>query len=175
MATPRRRTSARPPRRPRTIRRLPPVRTSAGIDVGRTLRRERTRRRITLSQAVEDTKILRRYLEALESNHDASAYPAPVYARAFLREYASYLDLDPAPLLAVFHAGDDGPEDLEALRPPAPPRRIVVPAWGVLVAALVVLVAGLAVVGDRLPNGAVGRVDAPTIPPSAPAAASSQP
>jgi cytoskeleton protein RodZ len=135
------------------------VRTAAGIDVGRTLRRERTRRRITVRQAVEDTKIMGRYLEALEANREADAYPAPVYARAFLREYARYLDLDPEPLLALFRCGDDVESDIETLLPPAPPRtRPAVPAWAVLAAALAVLVAGLAVAGRRLPDGGSARV-----------------
>lgn len=150
----------RPQRRRRAIRRLPPVRTSAGVDVGRTLRRERTRRRITLLEVAEETKILRRYLEALEANGDAGAYPAPVYARAFLREYCAYLGIDPAPLLAVFRAGDDPTEDLEALLPPAPRRRITVSPWLVLAAALVALIAGLAVAGDRLPDGGAGTTAA---------------
>ena len=47
----------------------------------------------------------RRYLHALE-NEDFSIFPAPVYARGFLRTYSRYLGLNPDELLRVFPNGD---------------------------------------------------------------------
>src|SRR5947208_7585126 len=71
-------------------------------DVGRTLRRARHEHHARVEDAAEATRIPKKYLEALESNAPLDIYPAAMYARAFLREYARYLDLDPEPLLAGF-------------------------------------------------------------------------
>lgn len=82
-------------RRPR-IRSIDP-----GNDLGTTLRRTRRRRRISLAQAARDTRIAPRYITALESGAPLDAFPAPMFARAFLREYARYLRIDAEPLLQL--------------------------------------------------------------------------
>ena len=84
-----------PARRPR-IRSIDP-----GNDLGTTLRRARRRRRISLAQAARDTRIAPRYITALESGAPLDAFPAPMFARAFLREYARYLRIDAEPLLQL--------------------------------------------------------------------------
>ena len=68
-------------------------------DIGTTLRDARTQRGLSIEQVSQDTRISARFLEALETERFDSL-PAPVYVRGFLRSYASYLKLDPAPLLA---------------------------------------------------------------------------
>lgn len=54
---------------------------------------------------------------------DFSVFPAPVYARGFLRTYARYLGLNPDELLRVFPNGEIAPVDIAPLpsvsRPPA--------------------------------------------------------
>src|SRR5205807_7709385 len=127
-------------------------------DVGRTLRRARQRHYGQLDDAADITRIPKRYLEALESNAPLETYPAPMYARAFLREYARYLNLDPAPLLSRF--GGALPEEvrLSTIRDVvSPPRR-----WParVLLALSICSLVGLAVLGiesgrNQLPLGAV--------------------
>jgi cytoskeletal protein RodZ len=69
-------------------------------ELGRVLFQARVGRGLTIEDAERDTRISRRYLEALE-REDFSAFPAPFYARAFLRTYAQYLGLDAAQLLAA--------------------------------------------------------------------------
>src|SRR6266511_1843529 len=61
---------------------------SSPFHEGRALRRARQRRHVTLEDPVE-------------------RFPAPVYARAFLREYGRYLSLDPDPLVEAFNAHND--------------------------------------------------------------------
>ncbi len=61
--------------------------------IGESLRNTREAKGITLHQAEEDTKIRKRYLEALEEG-DYDVIPGRVYARGFLRNYANYLGLD---------------------------------------------------------------------------------
>lgn len=70
-------------------------------ELGNTLSRARRARGITLEEAERDTHVSRRYLQALE-NEDFSAFPAPVYARGFLRTYSRYLGLNPEELIRVF-------------------------------------------------------------------------
>lgn len=70
-------------------------------ELGNTLSRARRARAITLEDAERDTHVSRRYLQALE-NEDFSAFPAPVYARGFLRTYSRYLGLNPDELIRVF-------------------------------------------------------------------------
>jgi cytoskeletal protein RodZ len=61
--------------------------------VGEQLREAREARGFDLFRVERDTKIRLKYLEALESG-DFAELPAEVYARGFLRNYASYLGLD---------------------------------------------------------------------------------
>ena len=72
--------------------------------LGETLQRARQARGLTLEEVERDTRISRRYLQALE-NENFGLLPAPVYARGFLRTYARYLGLEPANLLPLFPVG----------------------------------------------------------------------
>jgi cytoskeletal protein RodZ len=74
-------------------------------ELGNTLSRARRARAITLEDVERDTHVSRRYLQALE-NEDFSLFPAPVYARGFLRTYSRYLGLNPEELLRIFPSGD---------------------------------------------------------------------
>ena len=68
--------------------------------VGAQLREAREARGISLEQAERETRIIRRYIAALEAD-DLDVFPAEVYARGFLRSYANYLGLRPDDLLRV--------------------------------------------------------------------------
>src|SRR3989304_9884979 len=69
-------------------------------ELGRVLFQARVARGLTIEDAERDTRISKRYLEALE-REDFSAFPAPFYARAFLRTYAQYLGLDANQVLNI--------------------------------------------------------------------------
>lgn len=84
-------------------------------DIGYRLIRAREARGLTLEDAERDTRISRRYLEALE-DEQFEVIPAPVYARGFLRSYAQYLGMDPQELLALFPRGDE-PRGANGARP----------------------------------------------------------
>jgi transcriptional regulator with XRE-family HTH domain len=87
------------------------------LTVGGELRRTRERRGISLTTASDRTRISIRYLEALENDGSIHAYPGAPYARFFLREYASYLGLDPEPLVEEFvlTIGGAGPSPIRAI------------------------------------------------------------
>src|SRR5688572_8861517 len=74
-------------------------------ELGNTLSRARRARGITIEDAERDTHVSRRYLQALETE-DFTIFPAPVYARGFLRTYSRYLGLNPEELIRVFPNGD---------------------------------------------------------------------
>lgn len=75
-------------------------------ELGTLLVRAREARGLTLEDAERDTRISRRYLQALETEQ-FEAIPAPVYARGFLRSYSQYLGLDPNRMLQMFPREDD--------------------------------------------------------------------
>lgn len=69
------------------------------MDIGKILRDAREARGLTLEQVEEETKIRRKYLEALEKEA-FDVLPGRVYVRGFLRNYARFLELDERALLA---------------------------------------------------------------------------
>jgi transcriptional regulator with XRE-family HTH domain len=77
-------------------------------ELGRTLSQARVARGLTLEDCERDTRISKRYLDALE-REDWKIFPAPVYSRAFLRTYAQYLSLNPAELMRLFQAQTEEP------------------------------------------------------------------
>jgi len=68
------------------------------FEIGTTLREARVRRKLTLQQVEEDTKIRVKYLQAME-NEDFDLMPGQAYVKGFLQTYAGYLGLDPSIIL----------------------------------------------------------------------------
>lgn len=115
-------------------------------ELGQMLRETRESKGISLVEAEEATRIRRKYLQALEdANYEA--LPPGVYVRGFLRNYASYLGLDPEQTLASYQDGVSASNQLseptiisEPLSP-SPPINWEIVAGLVMLAALgVVLV-----------------------------------
>ena len=75
-------------------------------ELGSLLSRAREARGLTIEDAERDTRISRRYLQALEAEQ-FEVIPAPVYARGFLRSYSQYLGLDPQETQALFPRDDE--------------------------------------------------------------------
>lgn len=83
-------------------------------ELGQILREAREARGLTLEQVAEETRINRRFLDALEQG-DYVTLPTPVHVRGFLRNYARFLKLDPAPLLERY-------KQFAQQHPPRPPE-----------------------------------------------------
>src|SRR5579883_848902 len=66
-------------------------------DIGSTLRAAREKRGHTLEAVSQQTRISRRFLEALEKNR-FDEFPALAYLRGFLKSYCDYLELEFEPL-----------------------------------------------------------------------------
>jgi hypothetical protein len=65
------------------------------------LRRHRQRNAISLDQIADDTRVKRELLDAFENN-DLSQWPRGLYARAWIRAYASAVGLDPVDTVDEF-------------------------------------------------------------------------
>jgi len=68
---------------------------------GESLRKERELRGVSLREIADATKISVRFLDALESDR-LSILPGGIFRRAFVRQYANHLGLDPDRLVADF-------------------------------------------------------------------------
>lgn len=71
--------------------------------IGNKLRQARKARSLSLEEASRATYMRLNYLQALESD-DFDALPSKTQARGFLRAYASFLGLEPEPLLSALDA-----------------------------------------------------------------------
>ncbi len=146
-------------------------RIDPGEDLGAALRKARRRRKISLAQASRDTRIGLRYLTALERGAPLEEFPAPMYAKAFLREYAWYLRLEAEPLLQLLAPYEPPPvaPSLAVLARVAPRRqgrgRLVALAVAAAVSVLLVLGADDPL---RPPGTPAAHLDG-TIPEAAPA------
>ena len=70
---------------------------SITADIGSLLLAARLKRGLSLEAAAKQTRISKKYLEALETNR-FEEFPALVYLRGFLKNYCDYLETDFAPL-----------------------------------------------------------------------------
>jgi cytoskeletal protein RodZ len=129
---------------------------------GETLKRERELRGVGLREIAEGTKISVRFLQALEEDR-IDALPGGLFPRAFARQYALFLGLDPERVVADFAAahGEDVPERRPVTSPQ--PRRRPLPLGHIFLGVIAALAVALTL-GRR-------GADAPPAPSPTPQAA----
>lgn len=98
-------------------------------EIGNKLRETRIRKGLTIRDVEDATKIRARYLEALEAD-DYETIPGPVYVKAFLRTYASFLGLDADELVAIYSAGAEREQNSRSSARERLPRRSRGPSEG---------------------------------------------
>ena len=135
---------------PVTPQQLNVVSRSNGVSpsVGERLKSVRESRRLSLEEACGITKIQKQTLEAIEQDRIQETLD-PVYARIFVKKYASFLGLDSGAVVNEYPGlsrSSAGPGVETAAPPPAfkPPLQeapVQPPPWGLLVPAGVTLVA----------------------------------
>lgn len=89
---------------------------------GAALRAAREKRRLSIAEVVEATRIKSHIIQDLE-NDDYSAIAAPLYGKGFIKLYAEYVGLDPAPLIRHYlnnYARTVRPTLKTELPPPSP-------------------------------------------------------
>src|SRR5438128_5475428 len=85
-----------------------PGRGSSPVTLGDALAAKRGERGLSIDQVSASTRIRREHLRALEAE-DFSHFSAPVYAKGYLRTYATYLGLDADDLSRQMPAAWDMP------------------------------------------------------------------
>jgi cytoskeleton protein RodZ len=132
-------------------------------DIGASLREERMRSRIDITEIEAQTKIRAKYLRALE-NEEWDLLPGPTYVKTFLRTYADALGLDGRMLVEEYKLRHERLSDVD-LQPISPRRagdrdrkqRSRFPRLGLVALVLVALVAALYALGrgadDDEPSG----------------------
>src|SRR5689334_998477 len=131
--------------------------------VGSILHEARTRRQIDLVEVEAVTRIRQRYLRAIE-NEEWDVLPGTVYARGFVRTYASFLGLDGERLAADFSRTVEGsvrggPEPVQpaASGPPMRGGRGWRPTPGVAGVIVATAVIALAVLVVAVSGGGSGQ------------------
>jgi cytoskeletal protein RodZ len=69
--------------------------------IGETFKDARDRKGVSPSEAAKATRMKVQHIEAMERD-DFSGMAAPAYAKGFIKLYAEYLELDPAPLVQEY-------------------------------------------------------------------------
>ncbi len=134
---------------------------------GENLRRERDVRGVSLREIAEGTKISVRFLQALEEDR-LDVLPGGLFPRAFVRQYALFLGLDPEKVVTDFVAAHGEPPAPERKLIPAPERRRRLSVGRVFLAAVAVVAVFLTFRHGREPERA--RLQPPpTTIPAAPA------
>jgi cytoskeletal protein RodZ len=81
-------------------------------ELGNLLREAREAKGLTLAEVQDETRISRKFLDALE-NGQFESLPTSVHVRGYLRNYARFLNLDPEPLLERYELSRaNGPASL---------------------------------------------------------------
>jgi cytoskeletal protein RodZ len=138
-------------------------------ELGAKLRGERERRGIGIDEIEAETRIRAKFLLALEEEQ-FDVLPGPAYVRAFVRDYAEQLGLDPQELVNELNARPDlVPDDVVMVPPrqvtevPLLDRRARIVVWVAAAVALVlVAVVAAAVLASRGSSSG-----APAAPPAA--------
>jgi len=131
---------------------------------GENLRRERELRGVDLHEMAEATKISTRFLQALEQDR-VDVLPGGIFLRAFVRQYAKYLGLDPERLVAEFVFAHGG-EPVPARAPSGGVHLESSSGWWMIGAAAILVVAFLAwKTWSRPPFEARAETPIPSAPP----------
>lgn len=140
--------------------------------IGEQLRAAREARGVPLEDAHRQTKIHTRILQAMEEDR-AGEVLDPAYAKVFLKKYAAFLQLDPAPLVQEYLRVEPPPPATPQDASESPGARWVLP---VIVAAVALIGIGfLAVLAKDLARTVTASSPAATGAPKPAAPSSSKP
>ena len=163
----------------------------AGVDpaeFAEYLRAERERRRLTLEQIADETKIASRHLAALERG-DVRNWPGGMYRRAMMRAYAESIGVDREYALKQFEQAFDAPPSRTEMPAPAahagasfarwrPSRRQLLATSTSILTAVAVFVAWNLAASLMQPDGEVARTavaEPAAAPPTQPRASAPVP
>jgi cytoskeletal protein RodZ len=139
-------------------------------ELGERLRAARESQGISISQAAIETRILQRYLVALEEG-DYQHLPGDVYARGFIRNYADYLSSPADELIELYRRSRGMSEPIRVVPATSSPRMrgLVLPSFFGVFFVVLVLVGGSYLALSALNFvGESSRQDIATVPTAAP-------
>ena len=139
-------------------------------ELGERLREARESQGISISQAAVETRILQRYLVALEDG-DYQHLPGDVYARGFIRNYADYLSSPADELIELYRRERGMSEPIRVVPATSSPRMrgLVLPSFFGVFFVVLVLVGGSYLALSALNFvGESSRTDLATVPTLAP-------
>lgn len=119
-------------------------------ELGQRLKERREALGLTIEDVAKETRIKPRFIEALEKG-DYGLLPGDIFARGFIRNYASFLGLDPEEMLKLYSeekGGSPGPEtaltgtEFPLERPSAWPIRNFVGFFLLLLIIVLIVVTG---------------------------------
>ncbi len=113
--------------------------------LGERFRQAREALGISIAEASTATRILPRYLQALEAG-DVASLPGDVYARGFVRNYAQLLGLPPEEMVSLYRQERGEPTSRIQIVPAAVPprsRSCLIPSFFVTFFTVLLLLAGL--------------------------------
>ena len=88
-------------------------------NIGKQLQEARRIKEISLDRVSKETKIAKKWLEALEKE-EYDVFPAKIYVVSFVRSYARYLGLDAESLVQIYQREHSGREERMDLNPKFP-------------------------------------------------------
>lgn len=110
--------------------------------LGKILKEARLNLNVSLGQIAKDTKIAKRYLDAIEDD-DFSIFPGDTYLKGFLRTYCEYLKLDPEEIINKFEkikiAESPIPIDKLIIKPKINLRPLIVIIFFIAIVALLIM------------------------------------
>jgi len=108
--------------------------------IGERLRKAREKKGISLEDVSLHTKIVTRYLKALEEE-DFAVFPAEIYLRGCLRNYARYLELEAEELIRIYDEQYKIKEEVTpAVKKETPIKKLyIIPAVAVVLGLVVLL------------------------------------
>jgi cytoskeletal protein RodZ len=139
-------------------------------ELGERLREARESQGISISQAAIETRILQRYLVALEDG-DYQHLPGDVYARGFIRNYADYLSSPADELIELYRRARGMSEPIRVVPATSSPRMrgLVLPSFFGVFFVVLVLVGGSYLALSALNFvGESSRPEAAIVPTAAP-------
>ncbi len=113
--------------------------------LGERFREAREARGLSITEASTATRILPRYLQAIEAG-DVASLPGDVYARGFIRNYAQLLGLPAEEMIALYRQERGEPTSRIKVVPAAVPprtRSCLIPSFFVTFFTVLLLLAGL--------------------------------
>lgn len=143
------------------------IRTAEMPELGKQLQQARESLDLSIEEISNRLRLSSRQIKALESD-DFAVLPEPMITRGFIRNYARLLEIDPEPLLEAYRAHV----------PSEPPRAISIQSENILISGndgrswmvytagsiLVIVLLGLWLYVDELPQGLTQKPSAVTIP-----------